>query len=344
VRVALDDSLRGRRTTGISLYARCLGDALEPRVSLERWSPANGRSASLYTLAELPQRLAEEKPDVFHAVCNFNLPLQRVAETKLVLTVHDLIPLLLPETVSFAYRWQFRLWLARSVRVAHEIICVSQTTRQALLEHFGVDAHVVHHGVDHVDRVPPPDDISLKWIDALGLGKNFVLYAGALDARKNVQHLVDVTARLGCTLALAGQPWFGHRAFRDPHVRALGYLPDPIFYELMRRARVFVFPSRYEGFGLPPLEAMRLGTPTVVANRGALPEICGNGALVVEPEDLGDALRSAIDDERLRTTLIEKGRARAHEFTWRKCADQTLAIYEGGNISPVGKSPPPAHP
>ena len=335
VRIALDGTLFGRPTTGISLYARCLMQALrEAGADVEPWAQAPGRSASLFTLSELPRRLAAERPDVFHAVCNFNLPLRRVSGTRFVLTVHDLIPLLLPETVSAAYRWQFRLWLARSVRVADAVICVSETTRRALLERFGVAApvHVVHHGVDHVDRVPLPDDISVKWLDALGLG-DFVLYAGALDARKNVERVVDACVKLGIKLVLAGQRWFGGNAIerkiarereRGADIRHLGYLADPVFYALMRRAKVFVFPSLYEGFGLPPLEAMRLGVPTVVSTGGALPEVCGDGAWVVEPDDV-DALARAISSA--DAALGARGAAWARRFTWASCAERTLAIY-----------------
>lgn len=335
MRIALDGTLFGRPTTGISLYAKCLLRALrEAGEDVEPWSQVNGRSASLFALAEVPRRLEFERPDVFHAVCNFNLPLTRAKGTRFVLTVHDLIPLLLPETVSAAYRWQFRLWLGRSLRVADAVICVSDTTRRALLEAFEVPCpvHVVHHGVDHVDRVPAPDPISVKWLDALGL-KDFVLYAGALDARKNVGLAVDACVKLGATLVIAGQRWFGGNAIqrkvaaereRGADIRHLGYLEDSVFYALMRRARVFVFPSRYEGFGLPPLEAMRLGVPTIVSTGGALPEICGEGALIVPPDDV-DALALAI--RAADSSLGARGQQRARRFEWSLCAQQTTAIY-----------------
>lgn len=336
MRIALDGTLFGRPTTGISLYARCLMRALQARgADVEAWSPPNGGSASLFTLTEVPKRLAAERPDVFHAVCNFNLPLVRAGGTRFVLTVHDLIPLLLPDTVSAAYRWQFRLWLARSLKVADAVICVSETTRRALLERFDVEpsrVHVVHHGADHVDQVPPPDAISVKWLDALGLG-DFVLYAGALDARKNVELVVDACVRLKVRLVLAGQKWFGGGAIErkiaaareaGADIRHLGYLPDSVFYALMRRARVFAFPSRYEGFGLPPLEAMRLGVPTVVSTEGALPEVCGDGALQVPPDDAA-ALARAI--ERADAALARRGQQRARSFEWSRAAEATMRVY-----------------
>src|SRR5262249_38065216 len=160
---------------------------------------------------------------------------------RLVLTVHDLIPLLLPDTVSSPYRWQFRLWLARSLKVADQVICVSETTRRALLERYEGDAgraHVVYHGVDHIDRVPKADATTQRWLDALGL-KRFVLYAGALDARKNVELALEACARARVTLVLAGQRWYGAGSvegriarLRDEghDVRPLGYLEAPVFY------------------------------------------------------------------------------------------------------------------
>ncbi len=342
-------------TTGIGLYARCLYEALQHQgAQVERWGarrageqPRGSRSRTRFTLDTLPRLLQREGPAVFHAVSNFNLPLQRVGGVRFVLTVHDLIPILLPQTVSTAYRWQFRLWLHRSLQLADAVICVSDTTRRSLLERFDVDparVHRVHHGVDHVDRVPPPDRTTRQWLDALGLPKDFILYAGALDARKNVGLAIRACERLRAegrrpTLVLAGQRWFGGQLIdaelarakeNGLDVRALGYLADPVFYALMRRAGTFVFPSRYEGFGLPPLEAMRLGVPTIVSTAGALPEVCGDGALYVEPDDavgLGKHLARLSDDAAARAALVQRGSARAATFTWDQTARRVLALY-----------------
>jgi glycosyltransferase involved in cell wall biosynthesis len=352
--VALDASLFDEPTTGIGLYTHELWRALSALVPVERWGarasgeqPRGAAHRSLWTVSELAPLLAAHRPRAYHALSNFNLPLRRVPGVPLVLTVHDLVPLLLPHTVSLPFRLQFQGWLARSLEVADAVVCVSEVTRRSLLERFAVPPErvsVIHHGVDHVLRVPAPDAVTVQWLDALGLGPDFVLYAGALDARKNVELVLAACARLfeggrRTTLVLAGQRWFGSRGVeaevrrlkaRGVDVRLLGYLEAPVFYALMRRAGVFVFPSRYEGFGLPPLEAMALGVPTVVSTAGALPEVCGEGALQVNPDDdagLAQVLDRLLGDEPARGELAWRGRAVARGYRWEATARRTAEVY-----------------
>jgi glycosyltransferase involved in cell wall biosynthesis len=353
--LAFDASLWDEPVTGIGLYTLQLAKALRALgVELELWGARSsghvrrgGWSRTLWALGPLTQHLRQRRPRLYHGVANFNLPLERVPGVPFVLTVHDVVPVLLPGTVSRAFRWQFRAWLARSVRVADRVICVSETSRRALIEHFDVEPgklSVVHHGVDHVEAVPEADALSKAWLDALALPEHFILYAGALDARKNVTLVLGALERLKrggrpATLVLAGQRWYGAGAIereiarlRDSglDVRVLGYLQDTVFYALMRRAAVFVFPSRYEGFGLPPLEAMRLGVPTIVSTEGSLPEVCGDGALQVGPDDvvaLSEALETLLRHRAERETWAARGLARARQFSWARTAAQTRGQY-----------------
>ncbi len=353
--VAFDATLWDEPITGIGLYTRELYRALgETGLEVQRWgarhtgeAPRGHLNRTGWTLGHLPRWLSERTPSLYHAVSNFNLPLKRTRGVPYVLTVHDLVPLLLPDSVSARFRWQFRLWLARSLEVAQQVICVSETARASVLERFAVDARkltVVHHGVDHVERVAPPDSTTVKWLDALGLESPWILYAGALDARKNVELVLRAVERLHdggkrVTLVLAGQRWFGSGPIeeelrrvkeRGVDVRMLGYLADPVFYALMKRAGVFVFPSRYEGFGLPPLEAMRLGVPTIVSTEGSLPEVCGDGAARVGPDDvngLAELLNAWLGSATERAYWAGKGLARAAEFSWSRAARKTASLY-----------------
>jgi glycosyltransferase involved in cell wall biosynthesis len=357
--VALDATLADEPTTGIALYAHELWRALtplQPPLEVERWGASHSgdvprgrhRSRTGWTLLQLPQLLTERRPALYHAMSNFNLPLTRVPGVAMVLTVHDLVPLLLPDTVSTAFRLQFRVWLSRSLRVADAVICVSQTTRQSLLETFEVDparVHVVHHGVDHVDRLAAPDATTVKWLDALGLPEQWALYAGSLDARKNVDLVLSAVERSydagkPVTLVIAGQRWFGSSpvekrvlALKDKglDVRVTGYLEASVFYALMRRASVFLFPSRYEGFGLPPIEAMHLGVPTIVSTAGSLPEVCEDAALKVDPDDargLSSAMQRVLASPAFRADLSAHGREVTRKYRWATCAAQTRAIYD----------------
>jgi len=353
--VALDATLWDEPTTGIGLYTRNLARALEDEgVQIRRLGARvsgddtrGAMSASAYVIGRLPGALQNAEEPLYHGVCNFNLPLTRVPGKRMVLTVHDAIPVLLPDTVSIAYRWQFRLWLARSLRVADRVICDSARTKADLISRFDIASDkvdVVHLGVDHVDSIPPPDAIGQTFLKTLSLPPQFVLYAGALDVRKNIGCLLDAIELLWSRgdkvpLAVMGQSWFGstpveRRIARMQsngfEIRMLGYQAPSIFYELMRRATAFVFPSRYEGFGLPPLEAMHLGVPVITSNTGALPETCGDAAVQVDPDNpsaLADALIELLKSPEQRAIRAEAGRRWAARYTWKRTARQTIEVY-----------------
>ncbi len=354
-RIALDGTLFDEPTTGIGLYARALYQSLsQQQQAPELWGAARSgahcrqtASRSRFAWFELPQLLRRNAPIVYHALGNFNLPLVKTASTRLVLTVHDLIPMQLPHTVSLAFYWQFRLALARAVRVADAIVCVSKTTQQRLHAAFPESepkTQVIYHGVDHTHWAAPADAISRQWLDALALPENFVLYAGSLDVRKNVELVLRAVKHLHrgglpATLVVVGQAWYGSGPVQASvaelmrqgiDIRVLGHLHESVFFEVMRRASAFAFCSHDEGFGLPPLEAMAVGVPTVVSRAGALPEICGEGAQYVGTNDtvaLAEALAGLLTSPSARQEWSQRARTRAASFQWSKTAAQTLHIY-----------------
>jgi glycosyltransferase involved in cell wall biosynthesis len=352
--VGVDATLWDEPTTGIGLYTRELTSALERLGhSLLRFgagssgdSPRGSTGRTAWTIGRLPAALDRAGVGLYHAYGNFNLPLVKPEGMRFVLTVHDVIPDLFPETVSLPFRWQFRLWLRRSLQIADRIICVSAKTRDDIEARFGLPRErvaVVYNGVDHVLAASDPARVTAT-IQALELPRQFVLFAGAWDARKNVLGVMEAWHRLPeasrLPLLLVGQPWFGSRPTSrrlsamqagGARIRSLGFQEAPVLYEIMRRATIFVFPSFYEGFGLPPLEAMRLGTPTIISTAGALPEVCGDAAMAVPPSDtaaLTAAMARLLSSREERESRRAAGEQWARAFTWDRAARETRTVYE----------------
>jgi glycosyltransferase involved in cell wall biosynthesis len=232
-----------------------------------------------------------------------------VASRRNVVVIHDAAALRHPEWYSRPYvAWQ-RVVLPRIARNARLVITVSEFSRREIEDVLGATATVIPNGVD--ERFRPSGDKG-----------DYALVVGTRIARKNVAALEDTARALrarGIKLVAVGSSRRYMRAEATATIEQLGYVPDEELPGLYARARVLLMPSLYEGFGLPVLEAMASGTPVVAANRGALPETCGDAALVVEPEDFATAALQAIDDER----LVAAGLERAAHFTWDRTARET---------------------
>jgi glycosyltransferase involved in cell wall biosynthesis len=239
-----------------------------------------------------------------------------------LLTVHDLPPL------RFDDEGTLPRWAAASARRARGVICPSEFAAREVRELLGVErTWVVPYGVDPAFADAQP----------LAVDGRFVLHAAGATERKNLSGLAEAWRRLveeveDVELVLCGPP----DPRRDelfsslPRTRIVGRLPVERVAGLMRAAAAVVVPSVYEGFGLPALEGMAAGVPVVAAARGALPEVCGDAALLVEPtrEGIAAGLRAVLEDEEVARRLGEAGPARAAGFTWAKAARATLAVYE----------------
>jgi glycosyltransferase involved in cell wall biosynthesis len=258
-----------------------------------------------------------------------------------VVTVHDVAPLECPGGYSRGFRrwygFQWRHLLPRT----RAIISVSEFTKRRMIEAFGVAAdkvHVTPLGVDHDRFFPQPSDRVEALRRKLALPEDFAVFVGALSARKNIIRLLDAwhqSEQSGFQLIIAGGGGPNHVLAGTnapplpPNARLLGRIDDADLPTLLTAAGVFVYPSLYEGFGLPPLEAMACGTPCLVANGTALPETTDDAALSVDPLDVSDIARGLtriLGDAALRRELRAKGLQHAAGYTWDKTAAQTYEI------------------
>lgn len=308
-----------------------LGEAADGRFgfSLRRVAPLRAGSGDVRLptrlLRPLPARaaalagkLAYGRADLVHRF-DLRLPPRRGAE---VVTVHDLPPLRFPDEGDLPR------WASAGARGALGVLCPSSFAADEVSDLLGVErVWVVPNGVSPVFFEADGD---------VGVPEPFVLHAGGATLRKNLAALAGAWRRVAAaseaTLMLCGPPDTRRdELFADlPRVRFLGHLAQADVAALMRRSAAVVVPSLYEGFGLPALEGMAAGAPVVAARRGALPEVCGDAALLVEPtaKALAESLLAVLGDNDLARRLRAEGPRRAAGFTWHRAAELTLAAYE----------------
>jgi len=291
---------------------------------------ARGRvSAQAWEQLALPAQAARRRAPIIFSPAN----LAPLLWPRNVLMLHDAAILRDPGAYSRAYRlWHERIGVA-CARRALQILTVSEFSRRELIELAALDPErvlVVRGGVD--ERFTPVADHEGAARE-LGLHRPYVLTVATADRRKNLSALTEtarVLGRQGIDLVWAGEgrPYFA-RTHPIAGARTLGYVADEHLPGLYRGARAFVLPSRYEGLGLPCLEAMACGTPVVAADRAALPETCGPAALLVDPDDpeaVASAVLRAAFDEPLRGQLREAGLRRAAQHTWTRAAREIDAV------------------
>jgi glycosyltransferase involved in cell wall biosynthesis len=238
-----------------------------------------------------------------------------------VVTLHDFTSITTPGRHRLKTILSFNVFIGASLEKASRVACVSRLIADEAMRGFGVPAwkiELVPNGVD-------------EFFSPAGEEDDYVLYAGTLEPRKGLDDLFAVwwSLRDRPRLIVCGSA--GWRVRTPPGVEVTGYVSRERLRELYRGARAFVYPSHYEGFGIPPLEAMACGAPVITSDRSAIPESAGDAAVLVDPDDhdaLGDALGDLLADGDARADLTRRGRARAADFSWEVTARRTWDVYE----------------
>ncbi|HSF18145.1 MAG TPA: glycosyltransferase family 1 protein [Vicinamibacteria bacterium] len=262
-----------------------------------------------------------------------------------VVTIHDILFETHPQLFVGAFSRRSVALIRRSARRARVVLTVSEYSRRAIIERYGLSNERVVVTPNAVDptRYRPQSDIESDLEARYGLRRPYVLNVGRLEPRKNLERLIRAFGRVreridpSLVLALAGDRDFGYETtlseaarLREGAARWLGPVDDEDLPSLYRGATALAYPSLAEGFGMPVLEAMACGIPVLTSPRGALPEVAGDAALMVDPEDeeaLAAGLEKIHSDESLRKGLIARGLARARGFDWEESARRTLAAY-----------------
>ena len=309
--------------------------------------PMPDRSAN-YSVAEqftVPLDLARARADLFHAP-HYVLP--ALTPCRSIVTIHDCIHLMFPQYLPgrLAHNYaRVAFWLAanRSAR----ILTVSEASKRDILRFFSIPSDkvdVIYNAIDDRFSLPPDDAQMTRVRDRYQLHDRFLLYAGNVKPHKNLERLIDAFARLrqngfdDIKLLITGSEVSRYATLRHAvhrynlhqHVRFLGFLSADTLATLYHLADAFVFPSLYEGFGLPPLEAMASGTPVLTSNVSSLPEVVDDAALLVDPydpESIADGMRQILSDHSIRERLVSRGRVRAASFSWEESVKRVLAIY-----------------
>ncbi|NIL74763.1 D-inositol-3-phosphate glycosyltransferase [Rhodococcus sp. B10] len=336
MRVLMPGRILERHVGGNTTYARELADGLRARGTAVESMRFHG-SAPMTMLSETVQGLRRTDA-VLHYVADTG-PLLRT-RTPSVVTVHGIASRWIDGVRSGAQEKIWRTRVARAVASTDAVVTVSASSAEDIAEVFGVDLatiHVVPHGIDadaFAEPVSLSDDVRGRVPD------EYLLYVGNIEPRKNLVALVEAMSRpdvraLGLPLVIAGKPAWNFDASMDaisksPDVIHLGFVSDDDRRALMQRTSLFVFPSLYEGFGFPVLEAMAAGAPVLTSNRGALRDIAGPAGVLgdIDADGIADGIVRAAEDSEWRASVPARGRLWASSFTWDVSVDAHLRVYE----------------
>lgn len=297
----------------------------------------------------LPAESLFRNIDIFHFTTHLDAPFWHPCKT--VVTVHDLIPLVFPREYIGYLTYEKRFHLKQqelAVRRADMVITISHTSKRDVIKYYGIKHKkivVINEGVDTIFH--PMNDLSA--LERLRLhykiNKPFILYVGGTDYRKNFKRMLTGFSHYKrkskdkIILVIVGQENVKETGKLKKEISKLG-IGNEVFWTgfvsnedlvlFYNTAELFLFPTLYEGFGLPALEAMACGTPVIISNTSSLSEVAGNAALLIDPyniEEMAESIERVLTDAKLRNSLIKKGFKQVQNFSWKKTAKETLNVY-----------------
>jgi glycosyltransferase involved in cell wall biosynthesis len=360
LRIGLDISIISFNQAGTGIYTRQLKEAilgLDGKIELELFSVNQQRDMSsrktvrsrldtlyrdlIWMHVQLPLLAKRSRVDLLHVPTGI-IPIR--TSCPVVLTIHDITPFRMPDFFPSWQRLYFRTLGIRSADKANRILTISENSKKDIVTQFSIPSEkiTVTPLAAASEFRPLPTDKTDEIRQRYGLGR-FILTVGTIEPRKNLIRLLEAFALLkkgGNSIKLIHAGPFGWLNEEVKHtittlglqdsVRFLGRVPLDDLVGLYNMADLFVFPSLYEGFGLPVLEAMSCGCPTITSNISSLPEVAGDAAILVDPYKI-DTLAAAIDevlnDRNLSKKMRASGLERSKLFSWQRCAQETLAVY-----------------
>jgi glycosyltransferase involved in cell wall biosynthesis len=281
--------------------------------------------------------------DLYHSP---NYSLNALGRGKSLMTIHDLSYLAYRQFSLASGRWHYAFKIKNYAEKVDAIIADSESTRSEIIKYLKIPQekiHVIHLACSEAFQPLPKSDRTQAIMEKYKIKGNFILFVGTLEPRKNLKGLIQAydrsRAKEDYLLVLAGgKGWKYKHIFRlvkqlklEERVVFCGYVPDSDLPALYNSASVFVYPSFYEGFGLPPLEAMACGTPVITSHTTSLPEVVGDAGVYVDPfavEQISVSIDTVLSDTKLRQSLREQGLKRAKIFSWERTARETLELYQ----------------